>query len=160
MKRNGWTRAAWLAALAGALLVSGSHNLCAQKVQTGKAYMAVLTGAQEVPSVDTPAVGVATFSLGSDGKLLYEVTATGLKGKPTAMHLHRGKAGVAGEVIYPLTTPSVDAVTTGTVDFKAADVADLDSQGFYINIHTESFPGGEIRGQVLVPPPGVTVSLK
>lgn len=158
------TRAGLLAALAlaGGLLAAGPNALWAQ---TGKSepqvFLALATGAQETPSVDTPAVGFARFTLTADGKLNYEVVVSGLlRGTPTAMHLHRGKAGVAGDVIYPLTTPSPTAATTGSVDFKAADLADLTSQGLYLNIHTDVFPAGEVRGQVVLSPGGLTISTK
>jgi hypothetical protein len=157
------TRAALAAAaaLAVGLLAVGPGALWAQEGKSApQVFLALATGAQEVPSVDTPAVALATFSLTAEGKLNYEVTVSGLKGAPTAMHLHRGKAGVAGDIVYPLTTPSPTAATTGSVDFKTADLADLMSQGLYLNIHTDAFPMGEIRGQVVASPAGVQVSVK
>jgi hypothetical protein len=156
-----WTRAAWVAALAlaGGLVIAGPGSLWAQNGKSAsQAFLALATGAQETPSVDTPAVGLGRFSLASDGQMSYTVVVTGLKGKPTAMHLHRGKAGVAGDVVYPLTTPTADAATTGTITFNQADLADLTSQGFYLNIHTDAFPAGEVRGQVVLSPAGVQVT--
>jgi len=159
-----WTRAARVAvlAVAGALLVAGPTALWAQEGKSAsQSFLALATGAQETPSVDTPAVAFAQFTLTSDGKLSYSVAISGLKGKPTAMHLHRGKAGQAGDVIYPLATPTPEvALTTGSVDFKAEDVADLTTQGIYLNIHTDAFPGGEIRGQVVLSPAGLQISVK
>lgn len=164
MRSNHWLRGAVVAAVA---LAVGVGVVCPRIVTaqtaTAKSYLALATGAQETPSVDTPAVAFARFTLGTDNKLQYEVfISDNLKGKFTAMHLHRGKAGVAGPVVYPLASPTADKpnVSVGSVDFMAADQADLDSQGFYLNIHTEAFPGGEIRSQVVPSPPSLTITTK
>jgi hypothetical protein len=147
-------------ALAVGLLVAGPDLLWAQEGKSApQVFLALATGAQETPSVDTPAVGFARFSLTAEGKLNYEVTVTGLKGAPTAMHLHRARAGQPGDVVYPLATPSPSAATTGSVEFKQEDLADLMTQGLYLNIHTDAFPAGEIRGQVVPSPPGLQVSI-
>jgi CHRD domain len=102
--------------------------------------------------VDTPAVALARFTLTADHKLNYEIHVTGLSADFTAMHLHRARVGQAGPIVYPLTTPFTNNVSMGSVDFNAADEADLNSQGFYFNIHTTAHPDGEIRGQVVSVP--------
>jgi hypothetical protein len=142
--------------------------------QTERAFIAVLTGAQEAPAKDTAAVGVARFVLTQDSKLNFEVFVTGLTTNVTGMHLHRARAGQNGDVVYPLTVPFVNLaggtdsgqpaagatlVSRGSVDFTPADEADFLNQGFYINVHTETFPEGEIRGQVVQVPPGLTFAL-
>jgi hypothetical protein len=79
------------------------------------------------------------------------------------MHLHRGQPGEAGPIVYPLTTPDANGVSTGSTAINAADVDALTQGAFYINVHTAANPAGEIRGQVLVtaeptptPTPGTT----
>jgi uncharacterized membrane protein YgcG len=148
-------------ALAGGLTLVRPHQLWAQGTTTGKVYVAVLTGAQETPAVDTTAFGIARFVLGPDMKMTYEVHFTPLKANFTAAHIHRARAGAAGDVIYPLAAPAADkaGVLAGTLDFQQADVADLDNQGLYINVHSEAFPPGEIRGQIVQVPPGITFTL-
>jgi hypothetical protein len=148
-------------ALALGLTMVSSPQLSAQGTATEKVYIAVLTGAQEVPAADTTAFGLARFVLAPDMKMTYSVHYTPLKATFTAAHIHRGKAGVAGDVIYPLAAPAADKpnVLAGTIDFKQADVADLDSQGLYVNVHSEAFPGGEIRSQLVPVPPGTTFTL-
>jgi hypothetical protein len=94
-----------------------------------------------------------------DQKLNYEIYVSGLKGKFAAMHLHRGRPGQAGPVIYPLTVPfDSNNVSKGTIDFKPEDDADLASQNFYFNLHTDLFPAGEIRGQVVASPVKIQVA--
>jgi CHRD domain len=151
VKRQAWLRLTFLSALALAagLALVRPHTLWAQGDQMQ--FVALATGSQEAPApVDTPAVALALFTLSADQKMTYEVHVSGLKGQFTAMHLHRGRPGQAGPVVYPLTEPFADNLSKGTIDFKQEDEADLTSQGFYFNLHTDQFPAGEIRGQVVL----------
>jgi hypothetical protein len=126
---------------------------------------ASLSGGEEVPPTTSTGTGTATFNFNQDRtQLAYDVRVTGLTGPATAMHLHRGPRGQAGEIIYTLTTPDANGVATGSVAINAADVDLLLQGGFSINVHTEANPNGEIRGQVVVqqtttpgePTPGTT----
>jgi hypothetical protein len=154
MNRQDWTRKGMLGALALAatLLLVRPHSLRAQSTGQSTLFLALATGSQEVPPVDTPAVALARLTLTPDHKLNYEIHVTGLTADFTAMHLHRARAGQPGPIVYPLTTPFTNNVSTGSVDFKPEDEADLNSQGFYFNIHTTAHPDGEIRGQVVPVP--------
>jgi hypothetical protein len=151
MYRHGWMRLGLLGALAlaASLLLLRPHLLWAQNPAQPLVYLALATGFQETPPVDTPAVSLARFTLTPDHKLNYEIHVTGLSADFTAMHLHRARAGQPGPIVYPLTTPFTNNVSTGSVDFKPEDEADLNSQGFYFNIHTTAHPDGEIRGEVV-----------
>jgi hypothetical protein len=108
---------------------------------------AVINGSQEVPP--TPSAATGTFS-GVYNKntnvLTYTVTFTGLT--PTMGHLHRGMPGVNGPVVFPL--PSLTSPVTATAKFLEEDEALLLNNGFYVNLHTPRFPGGEIRGDIKV----------
>jgi hypothetical protein len=39
-------------------------------------------------------------------------------------------------------------IKKGTADITAEQAADLKAGKWYVNIHTEKFPDGEVRGQV------------
>jgi hypothetical protein len=69
----------------------------------------------------------------------------------TSAHIH-GPALVgqnAGAIFpLPLGSPKVGAVGPLT----PAQIADLSNGLWYVNIHTQGFPGGEIRGQILTGP--------
>lgn len=110
--------------------------------------MAALTGAQEVPAVESNANGVGILAVNPitrevSGKL----TLTGLR-SVTAAHIHQAAAGQNGEVIINLIGDDlVRAVPAGTV-LTAAQFAGLLKGDLYFNVHTAEKPAGEIRGQI------------
>ncbi|MBI4916740.1 MAG: CHRD domain-containing protein [Acidobacteria bacterium] len=114
-------------------------------------YSAGLTGGQEVPPVATTATGTGFVVLDQVGSTITVLLAySGLTTAATAGHIHRGAAGVNGPVVFNLAPP---AVTTGaivpvTFAVTPADIADLLAGNFYFNVHSSTFPGGEIRGQI------------
>ena len=137
--------------------------------QTGPEYAAELDPANEVqnPAVDSPATGFATFSLDdATNTLAFEVHFANLIGDTTMLHIHRGDAGVNGSVAYDLeaiagVTDGFTSPVTGTIDLAndlllgggvtVQDILnDLVNGDLYVNLHTSSFPNGEIRGQVEV----------
>ena len=115
-----------------------------------------LSGAQEVPVVATPATGtsVLTVDVGS-GAISGSVTFAGLTSNATAAHIHQGAAGVNGPVILPLAGGAGATAGTWTVPpgsiLTVAQLAALRANGLYVNIHTATNLGGEIRGQILFP---------
>jgi len=135
----------------------------------GNRFGARLGGDQEVPPVMTDARAIARFGLNRDGTLDYELWATGPIQDAMATHIHLGGRGQNGAVVTFLFEDMVGA------DFERGDLiargtlgdADLIARpGFtptidelvermrqgraYVNLHTVAFPGGEIRGQIVV----------
>lgn len=109
-------------------------------------FETILSGDQEVPPVDTPAMGVGTFVLSEDQTMLsYEITFEGLVAPETAAHIHNAPVGVNGPVVFNLGTGSPKV---GTWDIPAEMVTELLAGNLYVNVHSEEFPGGEIRGQI------------
>lgn len=108
---------------------------------------AVVNGSQEVPANKSAATGSFSGVYDKDtNELIYTVTYTGLT--PQAGHIHRAAPGVNGPVVVPFT--SLASPITGTFIFSEADEALLLNNGFYVNLHTPAFPGGEIRGNIKV----------
>lgn len=118
-----------------------------------------LTGAEEVPPVANQATGTAMFDY-IDGlnRLAYSIqvknplTAT-LPLTITAGHIHTGTFGTNGPVLFPLlTTPKVITTTplslSGAVTLNAAQEAALKAGKLYVNFHSTTYPGGEIRSQI------------
>ncbi len=135
-------------------------------------FRAHLTGAEEVadPPVETRAQGQAIFQLSKDGsELSYKLIVANIENVLMA-HIHLAPAGVNGPVVvwlYPADGPpgqlipgrSDGVLAQGVITaddlvgpLAGADLADLlDAMGesnAYVNVHTEQFPSGEIRGQI------------
>ncbi len=110
-------------------------------------FRASLRGSNEVPSVSTLASGTGTFSLTYAG-LQYDITVAGLSGSIVGAHFHHAAVGVSGPVIEPLTFNGNRATGTWT-DLTASERHDILHGAIYINVHSQEYPNGEIRGQVV-----------
>jgi hypothetical protein len=135
-------RTFFFAAVAVAIMASAAHatNLSA-----------LLDGLNEVPPVNTPATGTFTGVLNDVTNVLtYQIDYFNLSGPPTASHIHRAPAGVNGPVVYPLAGAGFPSGHQGQVNVNPADIPDLLAQRMYCNVHSQQFPGGEIRGQIVV----------
>jgi len=111
---------------------------------------ATLNGASEVPPVTTTATGTASLTMiGSN--MLYMVTYSGLTGAATASHIH-GPADLAHSagILVPLNNPAgTSGSISGTVSLTPTVLADVLAGLTYINIHSTTNGGGEIRGQIV-----------
>src|SRR5262245_58502164 len=121
----------------------------------------VLSGLNEVPTVTTGASGTATVVLNAAGTQL-SVTCqfANLIGTYSASHIHGPaplgvNAGVKwGFVGAPagwiFTNSNHDGSLTNFLvnGILAADVTNLNNGQFYVNVHSNVNPGGEIRGQL------------
>ncbi|WP_404379694.1 CHRD domain-containing protein [Caenispirillum salinarum] len=115
-------------------------------------FRATLSGENEVPPVATEGRGVALVSLDTDSLLLsWEITWSNLTGEIFAMHFHgpgapteNAQVQVNIGSISGLTSPSV-----GSTVITADQAGHLLDGLWYVNIHTDAFAAGEIRGQVL-----------
>ena len=142
----------------------------------GPHVRAQLDGFEEVPAVSTTGHGTFRATLSRDGASIeYELTYAGLEGEVAQSHLHLGQRGVNGGISIFLCSnlgngpegtqacPTAPATISGTL--IAADVIGPAAQGIgpgeldevirairagsvYVNVHTDLFPGGEIRGQL------------
>ena len=110
---------------------------------------ATLDGKSEVPPNTSAGKGTADLEYdAASKKLSWKLTYSGLSGPATAAHFHgpaeAGKnAGVAVAIPNATTSP-----VEGSATLTDAQAADLVAGKYYINIHTATNPGGEIRGQV------------
>jgi hypothetical protein len=113
---------------------------------------ATMDGAQETPPNASPGTGTATFTRTAPNQLSYTYNYQALVSGVNGCHIHEAPPGTPGPIVIPLTINA--GTTSGTVsDTATADPALLDRicanpAGFYINLHTDTFPGGEIRGQL------------
>ena len=113
--------------------------------------VASLDGSQEVPSVSTDGTGSATVTFNSsNNELAWSIEFSGLSGNATLAHFHGPALGGAnaGVQVNIGAISGLSSPMNGSAILTAELAADLLDGLMYINIHTASNPGGEIRGQV------------
>ena len=115
------------------------------------AATASLTGAQEVPPNASTASG--------RGTLIFDVTTLDIIVAynthnvvgATVSHIHTGAAGVSGPAnVVTLRAGTNLFAAPGASKLTAQQVTDLAAGNHYFNVHSATFPGGEIRGQVAI----------
>lgn len=137
-----------------------------------------LSGYMEVPAISTTAHGTFRAEITTGNKIKYRLWYADVEGVSiTQAHIHFGQKGVNGGITVflcsnlgngPAGTPPCPASpgeVTGTL--TADDMVDLSAQGIeagefgelkrairggftYVNIHSETYAGGEARGQLRV----------
>jgi hypothetical protein len=105
---------------------------------------------QETTGSNTGASGSFTYTIDGD-TLCFTLTARNLSADATAAHIHVGKRHVEGPPVVTLVWEA--ATSFSAMDCVTADAALLSAiedtpRDYYVNVHTPTFPGGEIRGQL------------
>ncbi len=118
----------------------------AQQIMSN-AMSATLTGASEVPPNASSGSGQATIKL--DGTTLsWSIAYSGLTGPVTGAHFHGPAAPSANAGVVLPFAGSLASPIVGSKQLTAAEIVQLKSGLWYVNLHTSTHPGGEIRGQV------------
>jgi CHRD domain-containing protein len=143
-----------------------------------KAISEVLTGYEETPSsVSTTGNGTFTARISNDeSRIDWQLSYSDLEGSVQQAHIHFGQKAVTGPISVFLCTnlgngptgtqpcPAPPATISGTI--VAADVTNLAAErgistgeldelilairagATYVNVHSTTWPGGEIRSQI------------
>ena len=83
-------------------------------------------------------------------KLTVTGTFEGLRTSATVAHLHNGPKGVRGPAVFDLTVSKATSGTiSGALTLTPARVEDLEQGRFYVQIHSEKAPDGNLRGWLL-----------
>ena len=122
-----------------------THAICAWSQE----IKVTLSGSEEIPPATTSASGAATITVKADRSVTGSVTITGMT--VTVAHIHEAAAGANGLIIIPLVR-SADNPNLWTVP-AGARLTDAQYESFkagnlYINIHSEAYRSGEVRGQI------------
>ncbi|MDQ1637858.1 MAG: hypothetical protein QOF62_1197 [Pyrinomonadaceae bacterium] len=109
-------------------------------------YVAQLTGTQEVPPNSSTANGTATLLLSPDESTArVSLNFNGLSSAETVAHIHGpGAVGVIVPVLFPLPQGEFSDFA---ITLTASDVQHLKNGLLYADVHSNTFPAGEIRGQ-------------
>ena len=75
---------------------------------------------------------------------------TGLQTSATVARLHRGPKGIRGPALFDLTvSKGTSGSISGTIELTAAQVDDLRRERFYVQLHSEKAPDGNLWGWLL-----------
>lgn len=144
-------------ALVGALFAAGALSACeSMPLETGKApetleMKATMTAAKEIPPKGGNGEGYAIMWYNTGTRALtWKVYYTGLSGSATAAHIH-GPADTTANagVVIPLAQGAPSSPMTGSATLSPQQADDMMAGKWYVNVHTQANPGGEIRGQVM-----------
>jgi len=134
----------------GSLLVVGSSDASAQAVE----FFAVLAGGNEEPAgAGSPnGYGIASVLFVGNDRVCFSVLVNGID-RATELHIHEGVAGKEGMVrvvFAPLPAAGNPGTSSGCVSADQGVLSRIRNKptAFYINVHTERFPEGAIRGQL------------
>jgi hypothetical protein len=144
---------------------SGPPNWTTQTAFAQEVFVASnMTGAKEVPPVNTMASGSATF-VNNQTVIDYDLSVSDLY-NVTAAHIHQGRAGANGPIVvtlYKTADPSPGLfggysgnITSSMLEgplkgMQLSALVDILSNGqAYVNVHTIKNKNGEIRDQVAV----------
>ena len=114
-----------------------------------------LSGAQSVPPLETSGTGTADLTYDPATRVVtWNVTYSGLSSAATMAHFHGpAKQGENGPVVIWLTTqgsPPANPIT-GKATLTPEQAQQFAAGLWYVNLHSQSHPAGEIRGQVIPP---------
>ena len=162
-----------IAVLAAVLSVSTFSivlNSAEVQAQEEQSFSAALSGSDEVPPTESNSTGTAKFQVtennDNESQVSYWVNITGIK-EVNAAHIHNGTTGENGDIVATLSNgksaegddrpPQIGFagnITSNELqgpleDKEISDLVSLMSDGnAYVNVHTEKYPDGAIRGQI------------
>jgi len=120
-----------------------------------ESFTVQLTGAQQVPPVTTPGSGTATLTYDPSTRVVtWSVTYTGLSAPVTMAHFHGPAAAGKNAPVLVWISKKGEAVAspiTGQATLTPEQAEQFAAGDWYINVHTQAHPAGEIRGQVVPP---------
>lgn len=149
------------------------HKPRRHNIHNGLEFKALLSSAQEVPANDSRAWGVITAKFDpAFTRVWVDLRAHGLSSPVIGVHFHCQYAGVNGPLgvglqspgpftfdgngiwgvlkgeNFPAESPCTDAIGRPINNVAALALAMRDGL-IYLNVHTDMYKGGEIRGQML-----------
>ena len=93
--------------------------------------------------------GTATATL-TGNKLTVNGTFADLKSPATVARIHIARKGMSGPAQLDLQVqPGTNGTITGSFELTPAQLQDLSNQRFYIQLHSEKAPDGNLRGWLL-----------
>jgi len=144
------TAAACAVVLGGAAASGGDGTRARSSALSDRAFFAVLKGGNETAGGDRNGKGSASVTF--DGRrLCWGITVANLS-QPVGAHIHKARRGQDGSIVVPLQQPTTGdpGASSGceTVSASLARAIRRRPGNYYVNVHTDEFGAGAIRGQL------------
>ena len=145
MGRGAWTTLG----LAGAIcLLGGLLHSTPARAET-VTMTAELSGAAQIPPNPSKGKGTVTVTFDTQTRLVtWSGTYSGATGQALAAHFH-GPADAAHNAPVVVNFDKFMSPFQGSTTLTESQASELLAGQWYVNIHTPSYPGGELRGQVV-----------
>lgn len=144
-------RAAAIAALGTLALAPAPVLGQAEEHIDGPKLTATLSGAEEVATGDSNGAGLFEARVNTErGRICYSLSAGNI-GKASGATLHLGTAGTSGDPVLTLDRPDgddEDSEECQDIDRALAAAILRDPAGYYVQVRSDEFPNGAIRGQL------------
>jgi CHRD domain len=137
------------------IAVAGLTGIATEVSAQGRPLSTDLSGAEEAPGPGDPnATGEADLTLNQgQGEVCFDLSWAQVDGTVSAAHIHVGEAGSPGPVVVPLFTGSFAGTDEASgcvsgVDSELIKAIRQNPSAYYVNVHSDVFPGGAVRGQL------------
>lgn len=136
------------AVLAAAALAIGGAGTAVAK--PGGVPAIPLNNEQETTGAAGGASGFFSYEIEGD-QLCWELEVRDLTQPAFAAHIHLAPRNTAGGIVVPLVVGTGTSFTTSgcaVPDAVVLAAIAADPGDYYVNVHTPTYPGGEVRGQL------------
>ena len=132
----------------GAAILWLVHSTGAQSGETFRARLSTVP--IDLTMMSTVAGSGSLTAMLSGKKLTITGTFDGLRSPATIARVHRGARGIRGPAMFDLAVSKATSGTvSGSLELTPAQIEDLRSGRFYVQIHSEGAPDGNLWGWLL-----------
>lgn len=136
--------------VAASLLASGCMTYPSDKAGSNVSLRASLDGKHEVPPVDTGAGAYVDATYSKETHILkWRLTVNGLSTPMTRGYFHGPDMLDRDAPLVEINPPFNGNFHSGGATLTEAQAADLLAGRWYVELQTEKYPAGEIRGQIV-----------
>ena len=118
----------------------------------GDTFFIRMTGDAERPGPGDPdGSGIALLSVNPEhGRVCYVLVVRNIGLPATGAHIHQADVNNPGPIVVPLKAPGRNGLAVGCAEADPGLLNDILNRpwAFYVNVHSEQYPAGAVRGQL------------